>query len=53
MKPHKPKNKDKTRAEKGGKRRMIKNQIKKRRKVNKTLSQKSEKGQKKDFDKKQ
>jgi hypothetical protein len=52
MKPHEPKNMDKTRAEKKGKPRAIKNQIKKRRKGNKTLSQKNEKGRKKNFDKK-
>jgi hypothetical protein len=41
MKPHMPKNKDKTRAKKkGGKRRTIKNQIEKMRKDNKTLSEK-------------
>jgi hypothetical protein len=45
MKPHEPrKNRYKTRAKNKGKTKGDKNQIKKRRKDNKTLSQKSEKG---------
>jgi hypothetical protein len=45
MKSYEPKNRDKTRVKKkGGKRRAIKNQTKKRGKDNKTLSKKSEKG---------
>jgi hypothetical protein len=43
MKPHEPKNRYKTRVKRKGKQGAIKNQIK-RRKGNKTLSQKSEKG---------
>jgi hypothetical protein len=52
MKPHKPKNMDKTRAKKKGQTKDDKEPNRKRRKGNKTLSQKSEKRQKKNFDKK-
>jgi hypothetical protein len=53
MNPHELKNRDKTRAKKkGGETKGDKNQIKKRRKDNKTLSQKSKKGWKKNFDEK-
>jgi hypothetical protein len=46
MKPHELKNTDKTRAKKkGGKPRVIKNETEKRRKCNKTLSQKMKKGE--------
>jgi hypothetical protein len=38
MKPHEPKNRDNKDEKEGGKRRVIKNQIEKRRKGNKTLS---------------
>jgi hypothetical protein len=42
MKPHEPKNRDNKSENEGGKQRAIKNQIIKRRKGNKTPSQKSE-----------
>jgi hypothetical protein len=48
------KNRNKTRVKnKGEKQRVIKNQIKKRRKGNKMLSQKSKKGQEKNLTKRQ
>ena len=48
MKPHEQKKQEQNKGEKEGeRRRAIKDQIDKRRKDNKTLSQKSEKGQKK------
>jgi hypothetical protein len=43
MKPHEPKNKDNKDEKEGGKQRAIKNQTKKRRKDNKTLSHKKAK----------
>jgi hypothetical protein len=43
----------KNRAKRRGKQMTIKNQIKKRRKGNKTLSQKKQKGAKKNFEKRQ
>jgi hypothetical protein len=53
MKSHEPKKGAKQgRKEEGGERRAIKNQIEKRRKDNKTLNQKNEKGWEKNFDKK-
>jgi hypothetical protein len=47
MKSHEQKNRDKTRVKKKGKQRAIKTKLKKRRKGNKMLSQKNEKGWKK------
>jgi hypothetical protein len=44
MKPHEPKKRYKTRVKRRGKQRAIKRPDQKRRKDNKTLSQKSEKG---------
>jgi hypothetical protein len=49
MKPHEPKIRDKRRGENEGRQNI---KIEKRRKAKKTLSQKNEKGRKKNFDKK-
>jgi hypothetical protein len=52
MKPHEPKKQGQNKSEKeGGKQWAIKNQIKKKRKGNKTLSQKNEKGWEKNLTK--
>jgi hypothetical protein len=53
MKPQEPKNRYKMRVKRRGKQRAIKNLIKKRRKDNQTLSQKSKKGVGKKLDKRE
>jgi hypothetical protein len=53
MKPQEPKNRYKMRVKRRGKQRAIKNLIKKRRKDNQTLSQKSKKGLGKKLDKRE
>jgi hypothetical protein len=52
MKPHNPKNRDKARAKKKGENKGDKKMNRKMRKGNRTLSQKSKNGRKKNFDKK-
>jgi hypothetical protein len=53
MKPHELENRDKTRAKNKGKTKSDKNQIEKKRKGNKTLSQKAKRGGEKNLTKRQ